>query len=295
MKIGGLEAGGTKMVCAIGNENGELLKRVTIPTEQPSVTMPKLIDFFQKEEIEALGIGCFGPLDLNKASNTYGCITSTPKLPWRNYNIVNTFKKALNVPIGFDTDVNAAALGEATWGTAKNCEVSIYITIGTGIGVGLCIQGKPHHGLIHPEAGHILLGRLEGDNYNGNCPYHSDCFEGLASGPAIEGRFGKKAYELADRSDVWEMESSYIAKAITNYILTLSPNKITLWGGVMHQTQLFPMIREKVLSYLSGYLHSDIIENHIDHYILPPSLGDDAGIKGAIRLGYFAMNQKPNP
>lgn len=288
MKIGGLEAGGTKMVCAIGNENGKIQKRVSIPTETPAITMPKLINFFLSENVEALGVGCFGPIDLNHSSPTYGCITSTPKLAWRNYNIVKSFQDALNVPIGFDTDVNGAALGEATWGASKDCEVSLYITIGTGVGVGICIDGTPLHGLIHPEAGHVLISRLSNDNYEGSCPFHTDCLEGLAAGPSLEGRWGKKAYELTDQTEVWEMESHYIAQAITNYILTLSPNKIILWGGVMHQEQLFPMIRNRVVNLLNGYLDSDAISKDIEHYIVPPALGDDPGIMGALRLGYLS-------
>lgn len=288
MIIGALEAGGTKMVCAIGNENGEIFKKSIIPTETPDITMPKLIDFFSEENIEALGIGCFGPIDPNKKSITYGHITSTPKLPWRNYNIVKSFKDALNIPIGFDTDVNAAAMGEATWGALKDCDVSIYITIGTGVGVGVCIDGKPLHGLMHPEAGHILLRRYENDHYKGNCPYHSDCFEGLASGPAIEGRWGKKAYDLKDIPEVWEMEAHYIAQALADYVLCYSPNRIVLGGGVMHQEQLFPLIRKKVEEFLAGYVDMDDINKNIDNYIVPPALGDEPGIKGSLRLGYLA-------
>lgn len=292
MIIGGLEAGGTKMVCAIGNENGDIFKRISIPTEDPSITTPQLINFFSKEGIEALGIGCFGPIDLDRSSPTYGSITSTPKLAWRNYNIVQAFSSALHIPIGFDTDVNGAALGEATWGAAKGCDVSIYITIGTGVGVGICINGQPLHGLVHPEAGHILMKRLENDTFKGLCPYHSDCLEGLAAGPAIEGRWGKKAIELTENIEVWEMEAHYIAQAISNYILTLSPNKIILWGGVMHQKQLFPLVRTKVAEYLNGYIASDMILNQMERYIVPPALGEDPGIKGALRLGYLAFNNE---
>ncbi|HWT73206.1 MAG TPA: ROK family protein [Mobilitalea sp.] len=292
MKLGGIEAGGTKMVCAIGNENGEITKRLTVPTEAPEVTIPKMVEFFQSEGIEALGIGCFGPIDLDKNSAAYGSITSTPKLAWRNYNIVKAFQEALKVPVGFDTDVNGAALGEATWGAARNCDVSIYITIGTGVGVGICIGGKPLHGLIHPEAGHILISRQKGDEYKGSCPYHSNCIEGLAAGPAVEGRWGKKGHELAQQDEVWELEANYIAQAVTNYILTLSPNKIILWGGVMHQPQLFPLVRKNVIANLNGYLNSEAILKNIDNYIIPPALGDDPGIMGALRLGYLETLQQ---
>lgn len=290
MIIGALEAGGTKMVCAIGDERGNITDKIQIPTKTPDITLPHIIDFYRDKGIEALGIGCFGPIDPDRKSKTYGYITITPKLAWRNYNIVKTFYDALHIPIGFDTDVNGAALGEHAWGGLYGCELGLYITIGTGIGVGVCIEGKPLHGLMHPEAGHIILSRQANDDYTGICPYHKNCFEGMASGPAIEQRWGKKAYELNSESEAWELEAYYIAQAIANYILCYSPNKIVLGGGVMHQKQLFPIIRNKVKEYLNGYINSEQILNDIDHYIVPPSLGDDAGIKGALRLGYMAIS-----
>lgn len=292
MIIGGLEAGGTKMVCAIGDENGTIKDRISIPTQTPEVTMPQLIDYFKKANVETLGIGCFGPLDLDKSSSTYGYITKTPKLAWADYNIVGAFQDALNVPVGFDTDVNGAALGEYVWGASKGCESSIYITIGTGVGVGVCINGKLLHGLVHPEGGHILLSKHPDDTYKGRCPFHENCIEGLAAGPAIEERWGKKAIELSNKAEVWELESYYIAQAIVNYIVVLSPNKIILWGGVMHQEHLFPMVRKKVIELLHGYVHHKAILEDIEHYIVPPALGDDPGIKGAVYLGYLAAKEQ---
>lgn len=291
MILGGLEAGGTKMVCAIGNEEGEIFKKISLPTETPEITMPKMIEFFQSEHIEALGVGCFGPIDLDKKSKTYGFITSTPKLAWANFNIIGAFQDALHVPVGFDTDVNVACLGEVVWGASKDCEVALYITIGTGVGVGVYVNGKPLHGLVHPEGGHILLAKHPDDTYKGRCPYHANCIEGLAAGPAIEERWGKKAIELADRPEVWELEADYIAQALVNYIVTLSPNKIVLWGGVMHQEQLFSMIRENVVQKLNGYVHHKAILEDIEHYIVPPALGDEPGIKGALYLGYLELQQ----
>lgn len=292
MIIGGLEAGGTKMVCAIGDENGTIKDRISIPTQTPEVTMPQLIDYFKKANVETLGIGCFGPLDLDKSSSTYGYITKTPKLAWADYNIVGAFQDALNVPVGFDTDVNGAALGEYVWGASKGCESSIYITIGTGVGVGVCINGKLLHGLVHLEGGHILLSKHPDDTYKGRCPFHENCIEGLAAGPAIEERWGKKAIELSNKAEVWELESYYIAQAIVNYIVVLSPNKIILWGGVMHQEHLFPMVRKKVIELLHGYVHHKAILEDIEHYIVPPALGDDPGIKGAVYLGYLAAKEQ---
>ncbi len=288
MRIGGIEAGGTKMVCAVGDEKGQLFDRVTIPTRQPEETFAEMIRYFSDKQIEALGIGCFGPVDLNRSSATYGFITSTPKPGWKNTDVVGRFQKALSVPVGFDTDVNGAILGEVTLGAAKGCENAIYITVGTGIGVGVYVNGGLLHGLVHPEGGHILLAKHPKDTYSGKCPYHGCCFEGLASGPAIEERWGKKAEMLADETEVWELESYYIAQAITNYILTYSPQKIILWGGVMHQNQLFEQIRTKVPKLLSGYVQHPAVAGEIADYIVPPALGDNPGILGAIQLGVLA-------
>lgn len=284
MRLGALEAGGTKMVCAIGNEKGEIFERVTFPTETPQITVPPMIEFFQSHDIEALGIGCFGPIDLNRDSETYGYITTTPKLAWSNYNIVGAFQEALKIPVGFDTDVNGSALGEATWGVTKGIENSIYITIGTGVGAGIICNGKLLHGMLHPEAGHVLLTRHPSDTYKGKCPYHSNCLEGLAAGPAIEERWGKKGVELADRKEVWELEAYYIAQALVDYILTLSPQRIILGGGVTHQSQIMPMIHQEVLRQLNGYLKTKELED-IEHYIVLPSLNDNQGIMGALKLG----------
>ena len=284
MRLGALEAGGTKMVCAIGNENGEILERISIPTETPDITMPKLISYFADKEIEALGIGCFGPIDLNRDSDTYGYITTTPKLAWKNYNIVKAFQDALKVPVGFDTDVNGSALGEATWGITKGLENSMYITIGTGIGTGIITNGKLLHGMLHPEGGHLLLSRHPKDSFEGTCPYHKTCLEGLASGPAIEARWGEKGTELAERREVWELEAYYIAQALVDYIMVISPQRIVIGGGVMHQEHLMPLIREEVKRQLAGYIDTKELLN-MDQYVVLPSLNDNQGIMGALKLG----------
>ncbi len=291
MLLGALEAGGTKMVLAIGNENGEILEQTSIPTETPDITLPKIIDYFKDKDIKALGIGSFGPIDLDKNSKTYGYITSTPKLAWVNCDIVGTLTKHLGVPVGFDTDVNGSALGEATWGSTKGVDSSIYITIGTGVGVGVYQNGKLLHGMLHPEAGHVLLSRHPEDSFTGACPYHSNCFEGLAAGPAIEKRWGKKAYELAPDHKAWELEAYYIAQALVGYIFTLSPHRIVLGGGVMHQTHLFPMIREQVITLINGYLKTPLLED-IDNYIVPAALNDDQGIMGCIKLALMELEEK---
>ncbi|MEY8355883.1 ROK family protein [Lachnospiraceae bacterium 54-53] len=284
MKLGALEAGGTKMVCATGDENGEIFERISIPTETPEITMPKLIGYFMDKGIDALGIGCFGPIDLNRSSETYGCITTTPKLAWANYNIVGAFKEALGVPVGFDTDVNGSALGEATWGITKGLENSMYITIGTGIGAGIITNGKLLHGMLHPEGGHVLLSRHPDDTYEGGCPYHKSCLEGLAAGPAIEARWGKKGVELADRKEVWQLEAYYIAQALVDYIMVLSPERIILGGGVMHQEHMMPLVREEVKRQLAGYIKTKELDD-MESFIVLPSLNDNQGIMGALKLG----------
>ena len=281
---GSLEAGGTKMVCAIGDEQGNILERISIPTLEPEKTMPAIIDFFKNKNISALGIGCFGPVDLDRKSATYGYITTTPKLPWKNYDIVGVCEKELGVPVGFDTDVNASALGEATWGCTKDLSNSIYITVGTGIGVGVIIDRKPYHGMLHPEGGHIFLARHPQDPMEkGVCPYHELCLEGLASGPAIAARWGKPGAELADRKEVWELEAYYLAQAICSYIMILSPERIIVGGGVSHQEQMMPMIRKEVERQMGGYIQAKGMKD-LDHYIVLPSLNDNQGIMGALKL-----------
>ena len=288
MRLGALEAGGTKMVCAIGDESGKIYEQVSIPTETPEITMPKLISYFEERKIEALGIGCFGPIDPDKKSETYGYITSTPKLAWADYNIVGTMEKSLMIPVGFDTDVNGSVLGEVTFGQAKGKKCVVYVTIGTGVGAGIYIEGKLLHGMLHPEAGHILLSKREDDTYEGKCPYHKTCLEGLAAGPAIQERWGKRAADLKDDERVWDLEAYYIAQALVDYILTLSPQMIILGGGVMHQEQLFPQIRSYVKKMMNGYIKTKEMAD-LDHYIVPASLHDDQGIMGALELGRRAL------
>lgn len=291
MRIGGIEAGGTKMVCAVGNENGELAERISIPTAQPKETLGRMAEYLKQQQIEALGIGCFGPVDLNRKSPAYGTIRNTPKAGWSGCDIVGFFRRELGVPVGFDTDVNAAVLGEVTWGAARECENALYITIGTGVGVGVYCNGALLHGLVHPEAGHIFLARHPKDSYEGCCPFHRNCMEGLASGPAIEKRWGKPGRELTGRTEVWEMEAFYIAQAAADYILSYSPEKVILWGGVMHQEGLFPLVRAQVKELLGGYVGHPVFETDLSSYIIPPALGENQGVLGAIRLGALARER----
>ena len=290
MRLGSLEAGGTKMVCAVGDSDGTIYEQISIPTTTPEDTMPHIINYFKEKEIAALGIACFGPVDVNPDSETYGTILDTPKLPWRQYPILKVMQDALKLPMGQDTDVNCSCLGEVTYGTAKGLDSVIYITVGTGIGVGIVLDGRLVHGMLHPEAGHILIAPEAGDEGHCICPYHSHCLEGLAAGPSIEKRWGAKAVELTERSEVWELESQYLAQAIVNLILTVSPKRIILGGGVMHQEQLFPLIRKKVPELMNGYIRTPQMQN-MDTYIVPASLQDNQGIMGGLRLAELALQK----
>ncbi|CAM3501942.1 MULTISPECIES: ROK family protein [Saccharibacillus] len=287
MIIGAIEAGGTKFVCGIGNEHGEILDRVSFPTERPEETTARAAAYFEDKNIEALGVGSFGPLDLDPGSGTYGHVTTTPKPGWANYDLLGHLKKKLNVPAGFDTDVNAAAFGEARWGAARGLDSCVYYTVGTGIGVGVYVGGNRVHGLVHPEGGHVPMRRHPGDDFAGACPYHGDCLEGMAAGPALEKRWGQGGDSLPEDHPAWEIEAHYLAEAVTGAILLLSPKKVILGGGVMHQSQLFPLIRSKVARNLNGYVASSVLDD-LDAYIVPPGLGDNAGLAGSLALGIEA-------
>ncbi|WP_350302855.1 ROK family protein [Peribacillus frigoritolerans] len=292
MLYGAIEAGGTKFVCAVGDEIGNVVKRIEIPTTVPEETIPEVVRFFSEYEPLAIGIGSFGPANIDPASPAYGNITTTPKPGWRDFPFLQTIKNECNVPVGFHTDVNAAALGEARFGAAAGLDSCLYITVGTGIGAGAVVGGRLLEGLSHPEMGHIMVRKHPEDSYEGKCPYHRDCLEGLASGPAIEGRWGKPAAQLADRQEVWELEAYYLAQAIAQYILILSPKKIILGGGVSKQQFVFQMIRNQVKEVLNGYVPLPELETEISDYIVKPGLGDDAGIIGSLLLADLAYQNE---
>lgn len=283
MRLGGIEAGGTKMVCCVGDENGQIFDRQIFPTLTPEETLPVMIEYFEGQGIEALGIGCFGPVEVRPTAPRFGEILHTPKLAWRGVNMVKAFQEALHIPVGLDTDVNAALLGEQTFGVAKGLQNAIYITIGTGIGAGILCEGHMVHGALHPEAGHILLQRRPGDTAKSSCPCHDHCFEGLASGPAIQLAFGQPAGALLDEPAVWEREADYVGQAITGYICMLAPEKIILGGGVMNVPGLIERIRAAVLAHINGYLALEPMEQ-MDDYIVLPGCGGDQGILGALVL-----------
>ncbi len=285
--FGGIEGGGTKFVCAVGTGPDDIRDEIRYPTTTPEVSIGKAIAFFQDfADLRGVGIACFGPLDPRPGSPTFGYVTTTPKPGWAHTEFAGTVERALEVPVGFDTDVNAAALAEYRWGTAKGLDSCLYLTVGTGIGGGAVVEGHVLHGLMHPEMGHVRIPHdLAADPYPGHCTYHGDCLEGLACGPAIEARWGTPGEMLPPDHPAWSLEAHYIALGLVAYIVTLSPQRIILGGGVMEQAQLFPMIRAAVQEQLNGYIQSPLLMDRIDDYIVPPALGHRAGVLGAIALG----------
>jgi fructokinase len=283
---GGIEAGGTKWVCVVGTEPGALQAEITFPTTTPDATISRAISFFRAQgNLSAIGIGSFGPVDVHPTSPTWGFITTTPKPGWQHTDLGQAVRNALGVPLGFDTDVNAAALGEQRWGAAQGLDTCIYLTVGTGIGGGALVNGRLLHGLLHPEMGHMRIPHdRERDPFPGICPYHGDCLEGLASGPAIETRWEQRGETLPPDHPAWPLEAHYLALALANMIYTLSPRRIILGGGVMSQPHLFPLLRRAVGETLAGYIQAPAITEAIDAYIVPPALGRYAGVAGALVL-----------
>ncbi|OLE29652.1 MAG: fructokinase [Actinobacteria bacterium 13_1_20CM_3_68_10] len=287
---GGIEAGGSKWVCATGTGPDDLEQTLTFATTDPEETIARAAEFFSRNgAIAAIGIGSFGPIDIDRTSPTWGRITTTPKPGWAYTEVVAALRNALDLPIAFDTDVNAAALGEHRWGAAVGLETFCYITVGTGIGGGGIANGNLMHGLLHPEFGHMRIPHDRNrDPFDGACPYHGDCFEGLASGDALRARWGRSAEEIADES-AWLLEAEYLALGLQNVICTISPQKIILGGGVMKEPALLPHVRSRVQALASGYFDAPELGAAIDEYIVPPALGDRAGVLGALELARRAV------
>ena len=286
---GAIEAGGTKFVCAVGTNPNDLRNEIRFSTTTPAETIGRAVDYFKEraaqEPLDAIGIASFGPVDPNPDSPTFGYITTTPKPGWANTDFAGVISRALGVPVGFDTDVNGAALGEHRWGAAQGLDTFIYLTIGTGVGGGGLANGELMHGLIHPEMGHIYLPPHPDDPHpEGFCPFHGNCLEGMINGPALEKRWGQPGETLPLDHRAWELEAHYLAYGLVNFICTLSPQRIILGGGVMEQLHLFPKVRQKVRELLNGYVQSPAILEQINDYIVPPGLGNKAGILGAIAL-----------
>jgi fructokinase len=284
---GAIEAGGTKFVCGVGTCPDDL-RAVQIPTAEPGVTVSGVIEFLRSAgagKLKAVGIGSFGPICTDPSSPAWGHITSTPKPAWRNFDLAGPIGAALGIPVGFDTDVNAAALGESRWGAAQGIADFLYLTVGTGIGGGAIARNRVIHGTSHPEMGHIRIPHdRTADPFPGVCPYHGDCLEGLASGPAIQARWGQPAEELPPDHPAWPLEARYLALAIANFAFTLSPARVILGGGVMRQQHLFAKVRTQIAQLLNGYI--------VQPEVVPPGLGDRAGVCGALVLAEQAPDTR---
>jgi fructokinase len=283
---GGIETGGSKWECALGTGPEDLRATETVPTTTPGETIDRVVAFFEREgPVDAIGIGSFGPLDGKVASPTWGHITTTPKPGWAHTDVGQEIRRRLSVPVVFDTDVNAAALGEHVWGAAQGLDTFCYITVGTGIGGGGMSGGKLLHGLVHPEFGHLRIPHdRDADPFAGVCPYHGDCWEGLASGRAIEARWGRSAAALGEDEAVWQLEARYLALGLVCVICILSPERIVLGGGVMHEPRLLPLIHGEVSALMNGYLDHASIGDGIADYVTLPRLGSRSGVLGGIAL-----------
>ncbi|MFQ5679657.1 MAG: ROK family protein [Gemmatimonadota bacterium] len=303
--VGGLEAGGTKFVCGVGTGPGDVRCEARFPTTSPEETISRVIDFFREQRERhgppaALGIGTFGPAVVDPASPTYGRIVSTPKSGWASVNLKGVIQEALDLPVAFDTDVNAAALGEWRWGVARELRTFVYLTVGTGIGGGIIANGGLLHGFLHPEMGHIPVPHdREADPFEGSCPFHGDCLEGLASGPAMQARWGSPPERLPPEHPAWELEARYLGLALWSYTNILSPQRIALGGGIMEQAHLFPRVRREVRNLSGGYALFPAVskdspggEEPLDDYIVPPALGRRAGLLGAFALALKLVQER---
>lgn len=291
--VGGIEAGGTKFVCAVGTGPDDVRTEVRMPTTTPEETLERVVAFFAgqaaRAPLAALGVASFGPVDLDARSPTFGCITTTPKPGWRGVDLVGPLRRALNVAVAFDTDVNASALAEQRWGSGRGLATVAYVTVGTGIGGGVVVEGRPLHGLVHPEIGHVRVPHdRTRDPFAGACPAHGDCWEGLASAPALAARWGRAPELLPDDHPAWALQAHYLALGLANLVLTLSPERLVLGGGVMARATLYPQVRAGVSELLAGYLASASLADGLGRYIVPPALGERAGVLGALLLAATA-------
>jgi fructokinase len=274
--FGGIEAGGSKWKCAVGTGPDDLRAVSTIATATPGETIGEAVAFFDREgPVDAIGIGSFGPVDLAR-----GVITTTPKPGWAHTDVSGEIGRRLGVPVAFDTDVNAAALGEHRWGALQGLDVCCYVTVGTGIGGGILVGGTPVHGLQHPEVGHLRIPHdRDEDPFPGVCPFHGDCWEGLASGPAMEARWGRPADEVADDAP-WALEARYLALGVLALMAVVSPQRIVVGGGVLNRRGLLELVQRQLDQLVSGYVAVP--------ELVPPALGARAGVLGALALAESA-------
>lgn len=294
MIIGGVEAGGTKFVCLVGDETGRVIAETRFPTRAPGETLADAIAFLTEQAgahgpLDAIGIASFGPLELRPSESAYGHLLSTPKAGWSGVDLVGPLRDAFDVPIGIDTDVNGAAVAERRWGAAQGLDSVVYFTIGTGIGGGALVEGNPVHGLVHAEMGHFTVPREPGDDFPGSCPFHGDCFEGMASGPAIAARWGAPAQALVGETQrrAVELEAAYIAAGVRTAVYALAPERVVIGGGVAGMPGLFPRIRARLAAALNGYPGLDA--HAAQNFVVPAGLGGRAGPLGAIALGAAAI------
>jgi fructokinase len=292
-RLGAVEVGGTKILCLVGSDPDHIVAQIRIPTGKPAETLARVLAFFQREvssggPLAAIGIASFGPLELRRSHPQYGFITPSPKPGWAYVDMVGPFQRALGVPVGFDTDVNAAALGEGRWGAARGLDTFVYLTVGTGIGAGAVVGGQLIHGLGHPEMGHLSVPRQPGDHFAGHCPFHGTCWEGMASGAAIAARWGRPAEQLDGvklRAAV-HLEAAYLAAGLRNIVYAIAPQRIMIGGGVTRLPGLFPLVRATLREALAGYPR--LGEHAADDFIIPPVLGPLAGPAGALVLAHRA-------
>lgn len=294
--LGGIEAGGTKFLCAVTDRDGSTLQETRIATTTPAETLGAASSFFRDAQrahgrLSALSIGSFGPLSLNPLAADHGYITSTPKPFWKNVDLLSHFRQSIDAPMTLDTDVNYAAVGERLFGSGQGLDSFAYVTIGTGIGVGLLIGGMPHGGANHPEAGHIQVPRAAGDaTFAGICPFHGDCLEGLACGPAMHARWGVPAEQLAADHEAWSIEAEYVAALCATLTYVVRPDRIILGGGVM-QPQLYPRVRQALVARLAGY-DASMRTIDMDDYIAAPTAGSSAGLNGALAVAYRTVTRQ---
>jgi fructokinase len=292
--FGAVEGGGTKFVAMIGTSPDDVVDEITLPTTVPDETIGAVIEFLRRSrpglELAAVGVATFGPIGLDRSSPDYGCTTATtPKVEWRGIRIVGPMAARLGVPIGWDTDVNGAVLGEARWGAGQGLDPVLYLTIGTGIGGGALVNGATIRGLVHPEMGHVPMPSLAGDDFPGICSFHGRCLEGLACGPAIAARAGRPVAEIAPDDPIWDLTARYLAYGLSGFVVVLSPKRIILGGGVMHQRHLLPRIRRALIEILNGYVVAPELGERIDAYVVPSPLGQKAGLFGALVLAERAL------
>lgn len=287
--LGAIEAGGTKFILAVCDEDFNMIDRQVLKTEDGPTTLAKVTEYFDRfPDVAAIGVAAFGPIDLNPQSTSYGYVLDTPKAGWANFDFLGYLKKWRDIPYYWTTDVNGSAWAEYRHGANSEVKSLLYLTVGTGVGAGIIVNGQLLSGFGHPEAGHIMVQKNPADNYAGHCPFHGDrCLEGLASGPAMEDRWGVSAKELVDDHQAWRIEADYLAQAAMTYTTILQPDRIVFGGGVNHRSVLLPLIRERFSQLMAGYLSTPELED----YLVPVANGDDAGILGCFYLAKSALTR----